>query len=66
MADGDAVWVGDRNAESTVRAGSGEGGQVAAQVRVENTEPVSFAGSFREPEQHGQRENQVSQDRTAS
>jgi len=59
MADGGAVGVGDRDAYPAVRAGGGEFGKVTAQVRVENTQSVPFAGPFREAEQRGQRENQV-------
>jgi hypothetical protein len=59
VADGDAVGVGDRDADPAVRAGGGECGKVAAQVRVENAQSVPFAGPVREAEQRGQRENQV-------
>jgi len=65
VADGDAVGVGDGDAGLGVRAGGGEGGEVAAQVRVEDAEAVGLAGAVREAEQRGQREDQVRQDRAA-
>jgi hypothetical protein len=66
MANSDAIRVGDRDADLGVRAGGGECREVAAKVRVENTEPVAFAGSVCEAKQGGQRKNQVRQDRAGS
>jgi hypothetical protein len=66
MANSDAIRVRDRDAYLGVRAGGGDCGEVAAKVRVENTEPVAFAGPVCEAKQGGQRENQVRQDRAGS
>ena len=63
MPDRDAAGVGDRDAQLGVRAGSGEVGKVAAQVGVEDTQPVRFSGAVCEAEQSCQRDNQVRQDR---
>jgi len=57
MADRDAIGIGDRNAESAVRADGCEDSEITAQVRVEDAKPVRFARLPRKPEQRGQREH---------
>ena len=59
MADGNAVRVGHGDAYLAVGAGGGELGEVAAQSRIENTEPVPFAGTVRAAKQCGQRKRKV-------
>lgn len=65
MADRDAVGVGNREADPGMRTGGGKADQVAAQVGIEDAEPVCFAGPFGQPEQRGQRDSQIRQNRTA-
>jgi hypothetical protein len=63
VADGDAVGVGDGDAEGGVRAAGGGGGQDAAQGRVEGAEAVSLPRAFAQAEEGGEGEDQVGQRR---